>query len=100
MQQTPWSASINAPASIQNSPVSGSLRTLAVRPAADEALPEVYIDLGKNEQIYFKNWLFAVDGSPTIQILISPLSLIPSSVDLWTPPNNYKRTPFLTSKCP
>ncbi len=37
----PWSASIKAPASMQNSPVSGSLYTLAVRPAEVEALPLV-----------------------------------------------------------
>jgi hypothetical protein len=52
IQQIPLSASISAPASMQNSPVSLtdihlkvsveahlSLMTLAVRPAADEALP-------------------------------------------------------------
>lgn len=41
IQQTPWSANIKAPASMQNSPVSGSFYTLAVRPAALEAFPEV-----------------------------------------------------------
>jgi hypothetical protein len=39
MQQMPLSASISAPASTQNSPVSGSRTTLAVRPAAEEDLP-------------------------------------------------------------
>ena len=78
MQQIPWSANIKAPASIQNSPVSGSFITLAVKPAALLALPLVYIALGKNEQIYLRNYDLAVEGSPTIQILISPLNLIPS----------------------
>jgi len=32
---------MRAPASMQKSPVSGSLRTEAVRPAAEEVLPEV-----------------------------------------------------------
>lgn len=41
IQQTPWSASMSAPASMQKSPVSGSLSTEAVRPAADEDLPVV-----------------------------------------------------------
>ena len=41
MQQIPLSASINAPASTQNSPVSWSLPIDAVKPAADEALPLV-----------------------------------------------------------
>ena len=41
MAQMPLSASIRAPASIVKSPVSSSLTTAAVRPAAEEALPEV-----------------------------------------------------------
>jgi hypothetical protein len=39
MQQMPLSASISAPASTQNSPVSASRTTEAVRPAAEEDLP-------------------------------------------------------------
>jgi hypothetical protein len=35
------SASMSAPASIVNSPVSSSLTTDAVRPAAEEAFPDV-----------------------------------------------------------
>jgi hypothetical protein len=46
MQQIPWSLSTNAPLSSTNSLVYGSLRTLAVRPTADEPLPQVYILLG------------------------------------------------------
>lgn len=91
---------MSAPASIQNSLVSGSFMTLAVRPAAVLAFPLVYIALGKNEQIYFKNWDLAVDGSPTTQMLISPLSLIPSIVSLCIPPNNYSKIPLLTSRWP
>ncbi|KAH3667549.1 hypothetical protein OGATHE_003072 [Ogataea polymorpha] len=41
MQQIPLSASIKAPASMVNSPLSSSLITAAVRPAADEAFPDV-----------------------------------------------------------
>ena len=41
MQQMPLSASIKAPASTPNSPVSLSLAMHAVRPAADAALPDV-----------------------------------------------------------
>lgn len=55
MQQTPLSANINAPASMVNSPVSGSLWTLAVRPAALEAFPDVYTARGKKEQVNFRN---------------------------------------------
>lgn len=45
-------ASIKAPASIVNSPVSGSLTTEAVKPAAEDAFPLVYTARGFNEQIY------------------------------------------------
>ena len=41
MQQIPLSASISAPASMQNSPVSSSFVTVAVSPAALDAFPEV-----------------------------------------------------------
>jgi hypothetical protein len=40
-EESTLSASKSAPASILNSPVSGSRTTVAVRPAADEALPDV-----------------------------------------------------------
>jgi hypothetical protein len=46
------SASIKAPASIENWPVSSSLTTAAVRPAAVEALPEVYTARGKKLHTY------------------------------------------------
>ena len=39
MQQRPLSASMRAPASKANSPVSGSFTTDAVRPAAELAFP-------------------------------------------------------------
>ena len=41
MQQTPWSDSTSAPDSSTNCLVSGSFVTYAVRPTADEPLPEV-----------------------------------------------------------
>src|SRR5437762_12656275 len=78
--QIPLSASISAPASIVNSPVSSSLTTAAVRPAAEDAFPEVYTARGRNPQTYLcqnillrgylRNCDFDVDGSPTIQTLI------------------------------
>ena len=42
----------------------------------------------------------AVLGSPTIQMLISPLRFVFSVVTLGTPPNNMRRTPRLTSSFP
>lgn len=100
IQQTPLSASISAPASIQNSPVSTSLLTLAVNPAALEAFPDVYTALGRNEHVNFKNYDLAVDGSPTMHTFISPLILTPSLVFLLTPPISINNIPFLTSSCP
>ena len=46
MQQIPLSASIRAPASRVKSPVSGSLDKEAVKPAAEDPLPDVYIVQG------------------------------------------------------
>ena len=47
-----------------------------------------------------RNWLFAVLGSPTIQILMSPRSFVISWVTLGTPPNNIKRIPLFISSLP
>ena len=52
MQQMPLSASISAPASMQNSLLSLSLTTVAVRPAAEELLPEVYTARGRKAATY------------------------------------------------
>lgn len=48
MQQIPLSASNTAPASITKSVDSSSFMTAAVKPAALEALPDVYIARGLN----------------------------------------------------
>jgi hypothetical protein len=74
--------------------------TLAVRPAEVDAFPDVYTDLGISLLTYFKNYDFAVEGSPTMQMLISPLRLIPSSVFLLIPLKSMRRIPFLISICP
>lgn len=45
---------------MQNSPVSGSLATVAVNPAAEEDFPDVYTDLGTMPAVYLQitnqNW--------------------------------------------
>lgn len=41
---------------------------------------------------YLRNWDFAQLGSPTMQTLMSPLRLMPSWVNLWTPPISIRRT--------
>jgi len=105
MQQMPLSASMSAPASMQNSPVSSSLETVAVRPAAVEALPDEKTARGRMEQTYLRKLDFAVDGSPTRQQLMSPRSLVPSPppsflASLCTPPRSMSRMPFLISSWP
>lgn len=52
------SANIRAPASITNSEDSSSLTTAAVRPAALEALPEVYTALMLNSSICLRRIIY------------------------------------------
>lgn len=73
MQQMPLSAKSKAPASIDTFPFSGSLTTEAVRPAALVVLPLVYTLRGTNLSTHLRNWDLAVEGSPTIKMLMSPL---------------------------
>ena len=51
-------------------------------------------------KIYLKNCDFAVDGSPTINIFISPLKWVPFSKFFSTPPNNCKISAFFINECP
>ena len=97
IQQMPLSLSINAPASMQNSPVSSSRVTVAVRPAAEDALPDAYTARGNIEHTNLRNCDLAVDGSPTRQQLMSPRSFVLSRGEvLCTPPNSMRRTPCFT----
>ncbi len=100
MQQTPLSAKIKAPASIANSPVSGSLYILAVNPAAVLPFPLVYIARGMYFYTNYKNKDFPVAGSPTMQMLMSPLNFNPSFVFLFTPPTNINSIPFFIYRLP
>lgn len=49
---------------------------------------------------HLRNWDLLVEGSPTIQTLISPRRWIPSWVCLCTPPMSWSRIPFLTISWP
>ena len=49
---------------------------------------------------HLSSWLLAVLGSPTIHTLMSPLSLVLSTVVFGMPPNSIRRTPLLTSSFP
>lgn len=58
-----------------------TLTTLAVRPAAVDALPLVYTARGRNPETYFSSWLLAELGSPMIAMLMSPRRLMPCKED-------------------
>ena len=54
-----------------------TLTTLAVRPAAVEALPLVYTARGRKPATYLSSWLLAQLGSPMMATLMSPRRLMP-----------------------
>ena len=99
MQTHPPSASTIAPPSSMKPP-SESLTTDAVKPAADEPLPEVYTQMGAVFSTNLRNWDFAVDGSPIRSTLTSPRSLAPSCVVLRDPENRRVATAALMSSAP
>jgi len=74
--------------------------TDAVRPAADDAFPEVYTARGMKPLTYLRNCDLAVEGSPTMHTLMSPRRFALVRVTLCTPPSSMRSTPFLTSSCP
>lgn len=55
---------------------------------------------GNQEVAYLRNWDLAQLGSPTIQTLMSPLRLMPSWVNLWTPPKSIIKIARLISWWP
>ncbi len=77
-----------------------SLTTAAVKPAAVEPLPEVYKPRGATLTQNFNISLFAVPGSPTKNMLISPLILLPSCNSLWVEPAIKSNIDSLTTSCP
>ena len=87
IKHIPLSASTSAPPSRVHSLVIGSLWTPAVRPTALAPLPVVYTHLWKTYSTYFKNYDFAVPGSPSNKMLISPLILCFPPISLASPPN-------------
>ena len=99
IQTRPWSPSTTAPASSMKIP-EVSRTTAAVRPAAVEPLPEVYNPLGAILAQNFSISLFAVPGSPTRKILMSPLTLVPSESARCVEPTINKRIASLNSLWP
>mmetsp|Transcript_13665 Transcript_13665/g.57836 ORF Transcript_13665/g.57836 Transcript_13665/m.57836 type:complete len:221 (+) Transcript_13665:706-1368(+) len=100
MQQMPRSDKTSAPDSSTMSFVSGSLCTYAVRPTADEPLPDVYIPRGATLLTYVSSCDFETPGSPTRMTLRSPRTLFPEVEPLnvlLVAPNSWHSKPFLTS---
>mmetsp|Transcript_19716 Transcript_19716/g.45707 ORF Transcript_19716/g.45707 Transcript_19716/m.45707 type:complete len:229 (-) Transcript_19716:926-1612(-) len=100
MHTTPPSASTIAPPSRKNSPVFGSLTTVAVRPAAEEPLPDVYTEIGAAFSMNLRSWDLAVEGSPSIRMLMSPRRRAPSGSCFREPPISWQQRAFLMSSCP
>ena len=99
MQQIPLSESTRAPDSRTMSFDSGSRVTYAVRPTAEEPLPEVYIPRGAMRWTYVNNCDLATPGSPTSKTFISPRTLfaaVPLNV-LFVAPKSWHSSPFFTS---
>lgn len=100
MRQTPWSASTSAPPSSIHSRVTGSLRTLAVRPTAEAPCPVVYTARGDVFSTYLRNCDLAVPGSPSRSTLMSPRMRCLPLMSLPTPPNMDSAMLVLMSSCP
>ena len=100
MQTTPLSASTIAPASKVFYPVSRSVTIAAVKPTPLAPLPVVPIPTSTVLNTHLKIWLFAVPGSPTINILISPLKWVPFSSIFSQPPRSINNTAFFKWSCP
>eukprot|EP00958_Prasinococcus_capsulatus_P001284 scaffold112_cov282-Prasinococcus_capsulatus_cf.AAC.3 len=58
------------------------------------------MERGTVEDTYFRNWLLAQEGSPTMITLMSPRKFIPSFVSLWFPPKSMSKMERLISSCP
>ena len=95
IQMIPLSAKTMAPASKWRSPFSQSTETVAVRPTPDAPQPVVLKQRGANFMTCQSIWDFAVEGSPTISMLISPLKWALFSRFFSNPPSIWRMTAFL-----
>ena len=59
-------------------------------------IPHWLVLVGQKGNTHFRNCDLDVDGSPMMQILMSPRKCIPSPVCLCTPPINCSSSPFFT----
>ena len=78
----------------------GSRITEAVRPAAEDPLPDVYTAIGATLSTNFNSCDLAVPGSPSSKMLMSPLRVKPSGNLFLDPPNSRQAIAFLMSLKP
>lgn len=97
IQTIPPSAKTRAPPSIWNYPVEESLEMLAVNPAADEPLPEVYTAMADVCSTNLRNWDLAVEGSPISRTFMSPLKIVWSGRCFREPPKSIQAMARLIS---
>ena len=71
--------------------------TDAVRPAALEPLPDVYTEMGATCSTNLRNCDLAVEGSPSISTLMSPLMRVPSGSLFLDPPKSKHAIALLMS---
>jgi hypothetical protein len=100
MQTTPRSARTIAPASSLRSPVSRSVVTAAVKPTPELPLPVVAIASGAVPNTKRSSCDFAVDGSPTMSMLMSPRIWVPLGRFFSAPPSRSKRIASLILSWP
>lgn len=100
MHTTPRSASTMAPASNLRSPVSLSLVTAAVRPTPELPRPVVAIASGAVPSTKRSICDFAVEGSPTMRMLMSPRMCVPFGKFFSAPPKRRSRIASLILSCP
>ena len=80
--------------------VAASRMTEAVRPAAEDPLPDVYTAMGATLSTNLRSCDLAVPGSPRRRTLMSPLRVRPSGRIFLEPPKRRQETTFLMSSEP
>mmetsp|Transcript_46281 Transcript_46281/g.149163 ORF Transcript_46281/g.149163 Transcript_46281/m.149163 type:complete len:391 (-) Transcript_46281:521-1693(-) len=99
-QHTPRSASTIAPASSRLAPVSSSDVTAAVRPTPEEPRPVVEMARGAVRITARRSCDLAVDGSPSIRMLMSPRKCVPFARLRSVPPSSISSSARFSKSCP
>mmetsp|Transcript_483 Transcript_483/g.1111 ORF Transcript_483/g.1111 Transcript_483/m.1111 type:complete len:235 (+) Transcript_483:1099-1803(+) len=96
----PRSARTIAPASRRRSRVSGSDVTAAVSPTPEEPLPVVLTARGAMPMALRRSWDLAVEGSPTMRMLMSPRRWVPLARFFSQPERSCRARAFLMTSWP